>query len=228
MIVGNGLVARSCASLKDREDLVIFASGVANSGEKLEDPFNREWTLLQEYMDRFPDKKFVYFSTCSVFDPSKSSTAYVQFKRKVEALLLESKRALVVRLPILVGPTSNPNQFCNFLYNQITSGGEFELHTEAERYLFWSGDLAAAISAALTQSDLFEINVCHPNATSVSRLVEIMEEGLGQKARYQKVHKGDRYSVDTQRFETLIEKDNHRYLQSPEEIITQFLTDKNK
>ncbi|AZA87213.1 hypothetical protein EG349_10640 [Chryseobacterium shandongense] len=88
MIIGNGIMANALQPY-DKEDVIFFASGVSNSLEKEASEFDRETTLLKSVISRNPDKKLIYFSTCSIYDPTKSESPYVIHKLKVEKLIAE-------------------------------------------------------------------------------------------------------------------------------------------
>mgnify|MGYP007017084323 CR=1 FL=1 len=82
MIVGRGLLA-SLFLENDREDIIFFASGVSNSLEDRQEEFLREETLIKKTIEENPNKIFVYFSTCSVYDSSKTGSDYVLHKLKM-------------------------------------------------------------------------------------------------------------------------------------------------
>jgi len=67
MVVGNGLLANTFKSYSDNEDVIIFASGVSNSGCVDPEQFKRESNLVAKY--KTSKKLFVYFSTSSIEDP---------------------------------------------------------------------------------------------------------------------------------------------------------------
>ena len=66
MVVGNGMIANRFMSYKDDDDVIIFASGVSNSKDIVEENFVREFQLLHQTVKNNADKTLVYFSTCSV------------------------------------------------------------------------------------------------------------------------------------------------------------------
>lgn len=78
MVIGNGMIAKACKAFIDDTSVTIFASGVSNSAEVLVENFQREFELLAS---QTKDIKIVYFSTCSVNDPSVADTPYVRHKK---------------------------------------------------------------------------------------------------------------------------------------------------
>ncbi len=86
MIVGNGLIANLFKN-EDRENVVFFASGVSNSLETDKSAFLREENLIRKTIKENPNKIFIYFSTCSIYDSSKNGSSYVNHKLKMERLV---------------------------------------------------------------------------------------------------------------------------------------------
>ena len=102
MIVGKGLIASLFAE-DDRKDIIFFASGVSNSLEDRPEEFSREEKLIKKTIEENQDKTFVYFSTCSVYDSSKTVSDYVLYKLKMEQLVKNScDKYLILRVSIAV------------------------------------------------------------------------------------------------------------------------------
>ena len=88
MIVGSGLLARAFAArFSDDRAVWIYAAGVSNSGCRDPQEFERERARLRTALDDcVPAEAFVYFSTCSVYDPASLDSDYVQHKLRRDAL----------------------------------------------------------------------------------------------------------------------------------------------
>ncbi|WP_333850847.1 hypothetical protein [Epilithonimonas sp.] len=71
MIIGRGLIASLFRDM-DQENIIFFASGVSNSLETSPEEFLREENLIRKTFTENPDKLFIYFSTCSIYDSSKT------------------------------------------------------------------------------------------------------------------------------------------------------------
>lgn len=135
MIIGNGMLANSLKKY-DRNDVVFFASGVSNSQETEKSQFEREISLLHTMPDHHKDKKLVYFSTCSIYDHSKSESPYVKHKIRMEHIISENyKNFLIFRIGNAVGKGGNPNTLINFLKNAIETNKKIALHKNAGRIL---------------------------------------------------------------------------------------------
>ena len=130
MIIGNGLIAQSFRPHFDKyEDTVIlFASGVSNSKLTLESEYVREQLLLKDALKL--NKLLVYFSTCSIFDPTLQDSKYIQHKLAMESLIEKNDKHLIVRLPNVVGKIGNPNTMYNFFINQIRSCPHSYCHSQ--------------------------------------------------------------------------------------------------
>ena len=107
MIVGRGLIANLFTD-SDRNDIVFFASGVSNSLETRPEEFKREENLINETISENSEKIFVYFSTCSIYDSSKTGSDYVLHKLKMEQLIKQScEKYLILRVSNAVGSGGN-------------------------------------------------------------------------------------------------------------------------
>ena len=82
MVLGNGLVANGFEIYKENDNVIIFASGVSNSGEKRKKEFKRELTLLKNI--KIDNEVLIYFSTCSIFDKTLKNSLYVLHKKEIE------------------------------------------------------------------------------------------------------------------------------------------------
>ena len=87
IVIGDGLMARAFSGSDLPEGVVVFASGVSNSLETDLRQFKRERSLLEETLRQHPQATLVYFGTCSVYDPERSSTPYVRHKLEMESLI---------------------------------------------------------------------------------------------------------------------------------------------
>lgn len=108
MIIGNGDIA---SAIKDRKDLLFFASGVSNSRETRESEYRREVELL---LKQDANSHIVYFSSLSVF---YSNARYVKHKRYMESLVKGFKKWTIIRMGNIDWGT-NPHTLINFLRNQ--------------------------------------------------------------------------------------------------------------
>ena len=96
------MIARAFAPVySDNQDVVIFASGVSNSSETRQEAFEREKALLSHWARG--GHRLVYFSTCSVADPSQIRKPYVRHKLEMESIVEGTGSYVIFRLPQIVG-----------------------------------------------------------------------------------------------------------------------------
>lgn len=119
MIIGSGLIA-SLFTNHDREDCIFFASGVSNSLETKKSEFLREENLIRKTIGENPEKTFAYFSTCSIYDLSKTESPYVLHKLKMEQIIAEhNSKYIIFRVSNAVGKGGNPNLLMNYLIRSV-------------------------------------------------------------------------------------------------------------
>lgn len=201
MVVGNGMLAREFSAFKENEDLLIFASGVSNSQENNPSAFERELKLLLSYKNH--NKKLIYFSTISIYDPELTTTEYIKHKLRIEKIITnEFPKFIIFRLPQLVGKTDNPHTLCNFLYNKIIAGETITVFENACRYLMDVSDVGKILSQMII-SDKFEntiIDVNFNNKITINDLLYIFEDVLTLKINRNFVKKGGCYDTENDQF----------------------------
>ncbi len=199
MIVGSGLLAQGFSKYRDRDDIVIFASGVSNSAETDLAAYAREQDLLQKYLHA-DGRCLVYFSTCSIFDPERQGSHYAKHKLAMEALIATAApRHYIFRLPQVVGNIGNPNTLANFLYGRIKAGERFKVWANAPRALLDIEDVCRICSYVIDNEAIPGriMNVFPPFAVTALDLVRAFEAILGRQGQYELVPLGTAYHVDT-------------------------------
>ena len=177
MVIGNGLMAKAFVSYLENNGVIIFASGVSNSSiseNKLS--FQREENLLNEYL-KFEDKKFIYFSTCSISDDSKK-TPYIEHKIRMENIIKKNhNNYLIFRLPLVIGHSDNKNTFFNNIKSKISLGQTITVFENLTRYIIDVDDLSNLLPIFINSDDKNKvINVCLNNRQLVSSIIQDMEE----------------------------------------------------
>lgn len=181
MVVGSGLLANTFASFKDNKDVIIFASGVSNSGCVDLEQFKRESNLVAKYRDS--NNLFVYFGTSSVEDPYLKGSLYIKHKLEIEFFIKSHfKRYLIVRLPNVVGKTKNPNTLINFVYNAVQREQKMDIQLKASRYLIDVADIFLYLDKVIdNESELNKtVNLIIAKKLSVLQIVESFEDHLGK------------------------------------------------
>ena len=219
MIIGNGLIAQSFRPHFDKyEDIaILFASGVSNSKLSLESEYLREKLLLQNAL--LQNKLLIYFSTCSIFDPTLQDSRYILHKLEMESLIVKTDNYLIIRLPNVVGKIGNPNTMFNFFINQIITGKNIQAAKNATRYIIDADDVAFWTMELI--NDGFHnhiINVAFPNKLHVISIINIIEDFLNMKANVSMVEGGNEYEVDLSIFTDFIYKKMPNFSLNPDYV----------
>ena len=191
------MMAKAFSAFVSDSGTVIFASGVSDSLESRDDSFERERTLLQRIREENPEKLVVYFGTCSVVDPDRRDTPYVQHKLEMESLLQNSDGPwMILRLPLAIGPMHRSRTLAQFLYEQISNEQPFEVWAHATRYPIDVADTFRIASYFIGQRSMWNrrINVAL-RAYSILDFVRSMENIVGKTARYELIPKGKHYEL---------------------------------
>lgn len=197
MIIGNGMMAQAFSTFRDDPRVLIFASGISDSLESRAEAFVREKSLLTRAREEHAEKLLVYFGTCSVDDPGRACTPYVEHKLHMETLLKLSPHPwMVLRLPLAIGPGRRGTTLAPFLYDRISRGETFEVWEHATRYLVDVADALRIAARFIRAPELWNrrINVAL-RAFPVLEFVRVMEGILRRRAVYTLVPKGRHYQI---------------------------------
>lgn len=209
MIIGRGLIA-SLFINDDREDTVFFASGVSNSLENRAEEFLREEHLIRKTLEENKEKIFVYFSTCSIYDSSKTGSDYVLHKLKMEQLIKNScERYLILRVSNAVGSGGNPNLLMNYLIRSIKNKETINVHTKATRNLIDAEDIKK-ITFELLDDQAFNkiVNVAYTQNYAIIEILEIIERFYDTKLDLNLIKSGSGYDINVPDVEAYFVKNN--------------------
>jgi len=204
MIIGNGMLAKALIAI-DADHTVFFASGVSDSGEQRKEAFLRETILLRDVIESFPDKNLVYFSSCSVYEPTL--TAYAQHKLEMEKIIQGSCRNYsIFRLPQVVGFGGNPNTLLNFLVNKVKKDEFFDVWKNVKRNLIDCDDVLYLVNKILSSGVVKNktVNIASPYSFFVIDIVFIIERFFAKKAMFSLIDKGSEYFIDIKEIEKII------------------------
>lgn len=195
MIVGNGLIATAFKNSHiDFSNYTIFASGVSNS--KLEDPsaFEKELFLIKEYLNT--KRKFIYFSSIHMLDPSQNHSMYVEHKIKIEKFIETNfSDYIIYRLPIVVGKGGNEKSLFNFLYRSIVDKINMDILIDSFRYIIDVEDVVYFVANTLNINTKI-VNLVFDKPYNIIELINTFEEILKVKALYTKHTGGDFFKVE--------------------------------
>jgi nucleoside-diphosphate-sugar epimerase len=205
MITGKGLLAKSIESI-DRPDCLFFCSGVSDSTETSPAAFERETSLLNA---QNTDKKLVYFSTISIFNPAKSDTPYIRHKLKIEALIKSRfPDYLIVRLPNIIGLGGNPSNLFPFLLNKIIKGETVTIHKNARRHLLTASLLPDLLTGLLENNVGSVVNICFENPPEVKEIYLYMCTIMNAVPSYVEGKEESDFTVDNTLFAGMLKMSN--------------------
>lgn len=209
MIVGNGLIANLFRE-NDSENVVFFASGVSNSLETDKNAFLREENLIRHTLQENPEKLFIYFSTCSIYDSSKNGSFYVNHKLRMEQIVEElAENFLILRVSNAVGKGGNPNLLMNYLVNAFHQKKEITVHTLATRNLIDADDVKNITLKFIHEKSFNKIiNVAYLENFSTSEILEILEKHFNKSAKTSFVKSGQSYLISIPEVETYFAENN--------------------
>ncbi|MPS74407.1 MAG: NAD-dependent epimerase/dehydratase family protein [Chryseobacterium sp.] len=197
MVIGKGLIANLFLE-KDREDILFFASGVSNSLETRPEEFSREENMVRKAIVENPDKIFIYFSTCSVYDSSKVDSPYVLHKLKMEQIIKnDCERFLILRVSNAAGKGGNPNLLMNYLVRSVKNNERINVHTKATRNLIDADDIKK-ITFSMIENKTFNkiVNVAYPQNYTIIEILEIIERFYNTKLELNLIKSGSGYDIN--------------------------------
>lgn len=202
MIIGKGLIASQFLE-HDREDVVFFASGVSNSSEQDKNQFKRELDLVLETISQNPTKLFVYFSTCSIYDSSKYNSLYVLHKLHIEEIIKQNTtNYLILRISNAVGKGGNSNLLMNYLYRQLTTNQQLNVHQHATRNLIDVEDVKRITLQYIEFGKWNKIvNVAYTENFYIPEIIEAFEKKMNKQSSKIIENKGEHYSIDIHELE---------------------------
>ncbi len=208
MIIGNGIIAKAFSAFKENDEVLIFASGVSNSGNTELRHFDRERNLLLDTIKTYPEKRLVYFSTCSILDPTVNVSPYVSHKLAMEEIVsANAERFLIVRLANIVGHGGNEHTLINYLFNAVKHQNSIQLWELAERNVMDQEDMVYVVSEILKNETINQtLNVASSKNLNVVEMLQTIEKHLNKKAQYTLVEKGSPLPIDTAAIKKYLKK----------------------
>lgn len=214
MVIGNGMIANSFASYKDNEDIIIFASGVSNSKDTVEENYLREFQLLKQTIKDYPEKTLVYFSTSSIQDDDLASSPYVIHKKRIEEFIKKNApKYYLFRISNLAGVSNNPYTLLNYFIFNILRNHPLTVWKNAFRNIISVDDMYAIVNYFLQKKENINttINIANPENYSVPYIIECIEKHLNKKAILNEVERGDNYKIDISTIEPLFKELNIQF-----------------
>ena len=175
MIIGNGLVAKSFKREKKFfKNIIVFASGLANSKNINKKEFVREKKLLKKFLN-IKKKKLIYFSTLDIF--RKKKNAYTKHKINIENILKKKKNILIIRLPQLIGKSNNKHTIFNFLNFNLRINKKIKIFVNYYRNFIDVEDLIFYVKKLIKNKINFNIiNIYNKKSIKIVSLLKIFKK----------------------------------------------------
>lgn len=220
IIVGRGMIAKSMDKIADKHcDVTVYAAGVSKSSCFEQSEYDRDWFLLSGVLKECIDNnhKLVYFSSggaiygdCECIRSENSAlfpiSLYGRHKLLCESLIINSGvRYLIIRLPNVVGSTSNDTQLVPFLLKQLYSG-RVNIFREAERDLIDIDDVVSILDQLLEKAPdkSLVFNIASGYSIPVIDIFLEMQKILGISATVCMMNGGTKQKFDISKLGNLI------------------------
>lgn len=198
MIVENGLLSEIFNKYENNDKIFLFETAVSNSKETLKSDFLLEKKLLIEDLINFAkDRKFIYFSTCSIYDTYSEISDYTKHKIAMENLVTnKSNNYIIIRLPQIIGKNSE-NQLIAFLFNSIQNEKIFKLY-DIERNVIAIDDVEIIFDYIVNDNTCVNkiINIANSKNIKVLDLVLILEKIIQKKANFNIINMNGNLNID--------------------------------
>ena len=209
MVIGNGMIANRFTKYRNDDDTIIFASGVSNSKDTVQEHFLREYSLLDQTIKNHPRKALVYFSTCSVEDEDLKSAPYVIHKKSMEKFIEQNaSKYYLFRISNLAGISNNPYTLLNYFIFNILQNNSLTVWKNAFRNILGIDDMYLIADHILQQKAWMNntINIANPKNYPVPFIIDQIEKHLHKKAVRNEIEKGDNYEIDISAIAPVIQK----------------------
>ena len=187
-IIGSGFLAyqfKKYDKLINKLKIYVYAAGVSNSLCKNKKDLDRDFNRIKNFISLFDNKKLVYISTCSIFDPNRNKSNYIKNKIKIEKYIRrEASNYTIIRLPELIGANKNKNTLTNFLYNNISNSKKFIAYINAKRNLLDVSDAIKLSFYFLKNSNKKIINITNLKNYNVVDIISVFENILKIRSIY--------------------------------------------
>lgn len=134
MILGTGNIA---SVLKDRADILFFASGISDSSETRPSEFDRERQLL---LAQDKNKHLVYFSSLSIY---RDSNPYNEHKKKMERIVKANFNSYTIIRIEIISWGRNETTIHNVFRRKLGAGEPIEIRdtfryiVNKDEFLYW-------------------------------------------------------------------------------------------
>jgi len=197
----NNLDGMAKALAEIRPDLVIVPAGISDTNARKEDAFtiNAKGTsnIIEAAKKTGIEGKIIYFSTDCVFDGVKGwysesdkpnpITDYGRSKVAAEGFVREHPDHIIMRLPLILGPTESDDNHENFLTKFIKSGNGMKVFKDVYRTMTYVKDIPRIIERIVEKDFTGTINVSSGHLLSYRDMAQTMNQNLYPQRIYETV-----------------------------------------
>lgn len=187
-IIGSGFIAKSFKGYNNffkKNKCILYAAGVSNSKSNNLTLFKKDFLRLKKITTVSNNLKLIYISSCSIKDPLRKNSIYLQTKIENEILIKKNiKNYLIIRLPEIIGKNKNKNTLVNFFYYKILNNKIFNLYTQTKRNFIHIDDIISILIEIVSKKITNKtINIASSKMTEVETIVKIFEELLNKRSK---------------------------------------------
>ena len=189
MIIGRGLLANAVRGIDSKQTL-FYANGISNSVMDEFQKNNFEIEELEAIASDYPDKLFIYFSTCQLNSERNHSRPYVKHKLFIEDFISKNfKEYLIIRTSNLVGFNPwNTHTLFNYLNHALAVNQQILVNPVLSRNFLDVDHLVSLLNVYLkkyTKNKIVEI--VNPVSYSMQEIINDFEKFFCKKFILQRV-----------------------------------------
>ncbi len=207
-IIGSGLIAKSFLNKNIPSNVIIFSSGVSNSQCINLYDFNREKNLLESVIDKYKNKKIIYFSTSSVDYQTKDK--YILHKVDMENILRIHDNYQIYRIPQIVGITRN-NTLVSFFTKSLIRNETVFIKSKVKRNIIDIDDLSRIVIEDVNNKIIKEERISYIKSKysiEVFLIYKKIAEILNLPLNYKLIDCGEDLNIDDNIKSSLIKNDD--------------------
>lgn len=189
-IIGKGFIAKSLFKIVHyirQSGYIVYAAGISNSQIKSENQLRREINLFEKFRKAYSKKKIIYISTADVTNNLKNKSKYVRNKVKIEKIIKKNfKNYLIIRIPQIIGKSSNKKTLINFFYNRINDNKKIKIFVNVYRNILDIDDVIKMVKVIINNKKIKKKVITLSNKYSLKpiQIIKILEKKLKKKANY--------------------------------------------
>jgi hypothetical protein len=184
LIIGRGLLANAVKRI-DSKQFLYYANGISNSILPRIEKDNFEIRDLKEIAEKYPQKVFIYFSTCQINSDRNLSRPYVRHKILMEEFISKNfSDYLIVRTSNLVGFNPwNPHTLFNFLNHALAVNEQIFVNPVLLRNFLDVEHFVSLLNLYLNRHNKTDkiVEIVNPDSYSMHQIIWEFEKFFSKK-----------------------------------------------